>query len=316
MQHSGVRRARGTGDPSYRHRWASLINNNEIAKTLDTSSIIKPDLPAIRLEGVRISRSGQLVLDGFNLEVPAGKVTAIMGPSGSGKTTVLKLITGQLKPDAGRVYVGDIDVCELDRGELNDVRRHIGVLLQNGALLTDMTCFDNVALPLREHTRLPENLIEKLVLLKLQAVGLRGAAQMYPQQLSGGMVRRVATARALALDPDLMLYDEPYAGLDPISLAAIGRLIRQINHVVGITSLVITHDVAEVSKFAEYACIMANGKVVACGKPDQLAADGDGDGDGNAVVKQFLNGLPDGPVPFHYPAPDFEQQLIGEEEGE
>jgi phospholipid/cholesterol/gamma-HCH transport system ATP-binding protein len=275
---------------------------------LDTSSIIKPDLPAIRLEDVRIVRSGQLVLDGFNLEVPAGKVTAIMGPSGSGKTTALKLITGQLKPDGGRVFVGDIDVCELDRGDLNAVRRHIGVLLQNGALLTDMTCFDNVALPLREHTELPDSLIEKLVLLKLQAVGLRGAAQMYPQQLSGGMIRRVATARALALDPDLMLYDEPFAGLDPISLAAVGRLIRQINRVVGITSIVITHDVAEVSKFADYACIMANGKVVACGVPDQLGSDD------NEIIRQFLDGLPDGPVPFHYPAPDLETQLIGESE--
>lgn len=272
---------------------------------MDTSSIINPDIPAIRLEGVRMVRSGQLVLDDFNLEVPSGKVTAIMGPSGSGKTTVLKLITGQLKPDAGRIFVGNIDICELDRGELNTVRKHIGVLLQNGALLTDMTCFDNVALPLHEHTHLPENLIEKLVLLKLQAVGLRGAAQMYPQQLSGGMIRRVATARALALDPDLMLYDEPFAGLDPISLAAVGRLIRQINRVVGITSLVITHDVSEVSKFADYACIMANGKVVACGIPDQLAADGD------EIIKQFLNGLPDGPVPFHYPAPDMEDQLLG-----
>ncbi|MEX2499969.1 MAG: ATP-binding cassette domain-containing protein [Wenzhouxiangellaceae bacterium] len=267
-------------------------------------------MPAIRLEGVRMVRSGQLVLDDFNLEVPAGKVTAIMGPSGSGKTTVLKLITGQLKPDAGRIFIGDIDVCELNRGELNQVRRHIGVLLQNGALLTDMTCFDNVALPLREHTSLPENLIEKVVLLKLQAVGLRGAAEMYPQQLSGGMVRRVATARALAMDPDLMLYDEPFAGLDPISLATVGRLIRQINRVVGITSLVITHDVAEVSKFADFACIMANGRVVGCGIPDQLAADG------NEVINQFLKGLPDGPVPFHYPAPDMEQQLLGDGDDE
>jgi len=293
-----------------------LNKKNGNTAALETASIINPELPAIRLAGVRMVRSGQLVLDDFNLEVPAGKVTAIMGPSGSGKTTVLKLITGQLKPDLGQIFIGDIDVCELDRGALNDVRQHIGVLLQNGALLTDMTCFDNVALPLREHTELPENLIEKLVLLKLQAVGLRGAAQMYPQQLSGGMVRRVATARALALDPDLMLYDEPFAGLDPISLAATGRLLRQINHFVGITSLVITHDVAEVSKFADYACIMANGKVVACGIPDQLAADGDGDGDGNEVIKQFLNGLPDGPVPFHYPAPDFEKQLLGNGNGE
>lgn len=272
---------------------------------METNSIIKPDLPAVRLENVRMVRSGNVVLDDFNLEVPAGRVTAIMGPSGSGKTTVLKLITGQLRPDAGRVFVGDIDVGELGRQALNRVRRHIGVLLQNGALLTDMTCFDNVALPLREHTDLPESLIEKLVLLKLQAVGLRGAAQMYPQQLSGGMSRRVATARALALDPDLMLYDEPFAGLDPISLAASGRLIRQINRVVGITSLVITHDVAEVSKFADYACIMANGRVVSCGVPDQLREGG------NEIIEQFLDGLPDGPVPFHYPAPDLESALLG-----
>lgn len=268
------------------------------------SSIINPNQPAIRLEGVRMVRSGTLVLDDFNLDVPPGKVTAIMGPSGSGKTTVLKLITGQLTPDAGRVFVGDIDVGRLDRASLNRVRRHIGVLLQNGALLTDMTCFDNVALPLREHTNLPEELIHKLVLLKLQAVGLRGAAHMYPQQLSGGMNRRVATARALALDPDLMLYDEPFAGLDPISLAASGRLIQQINRVVGITSLVITHDVAEVSKFTDYACIMANGRVIACGIPDELRAGG------SEIVHQFLEGLPDGPVPFHYPAPDLEQDLF------
>lgn len=272
---------------------------------METSSIINPDLPAIRLEGVRMVRSGKLVLDDFNLEVPAGRVTAIMGPSGSGKTTVLKLITGQIRPDAGKIHIGEIEIGKLGRQELNRVRRHVGVLLQNGALLTDMTCFDNVALPIREHTDLPESLVEKLVLLKLQAVGLRGAARMYPQQLSGGMNRRVATARAIALDPDLMLYDEPFAGLDPISLAASGRLIRQINRVVGITSLVITHDVAEVSKFADYACIMANGRVVSCGIPDQLRQDD------NEMIQQFLEGLPDGPVPFHYPAADFEQELFG-----
>lgn len=252
-------------------------------------------------------RSGKLVLDDFNLDIPAGKVTAIMGPSGSGKTTVLKLITGQLRPDRGRVLIGDTDIGSLSKTELNRIRRHIGVLLQNGALLTDLTCFDNVALPLREHTRLPETLIRKLVLLKLQAVGLRGAAHLYPSQLSGGMARRVATARALALDPDLMLYDEPFAGLDPISLAAGGRMIRQINRVVGITSLVITHDVAEVSKFADYACIIASGRVVACGVPDQLRAQD------NAIVRQFIDGLPDGPVPFHYPAPSLERDFLGQE---
>ncbi|MDT8438683.1 MAG: ATP-binding cassette domain-containing protein [Wenzhouxiangellaceae bacterium] len=273
---------------------------------MQIASLIHPDRPAIRLEHVRMVRSGTLVLDDFNLEVPAGKVTAIMGPSGSGKTTVLKLITGQLLPDAGRVFIGDTEITSLTRPELNRLRRNVGVLLQNGALLTDLTCFDNVALPLREHTALPETVIRKLVLLKLQAVGLRGAAAFYPSQLSGGMARRVATARALALDPDLMLYDEPFAGLDPISLAAGGRLIKQINRVVGITSLVITHDVAEVSKFADYACIMAQGKVVACGIPEQLH------GQDNEVIRQFLEGLPDGPVPFHYPAPDLAADFLGE----
>jgi phospholipid/cholesterol/gamma-HCH transport system ATP-binding protein len=253
--------------------------------------ILRSDQPAIRLQGIRMVRSGTVVLDDFNLDIPAGKVTAIMGPSGSGKTTVLKLITGQLRPDRGRVLVGDIEIGSLSKPELNRVRRHIGVLLQNGALLTDLTCFDNVA----------------LVLLKLQAVGLRGVAGFYPAQLSGGMARRVATARALALDPDLMLYDEPFAGLDPISLAAGGRMIRQINRVVGITSLVITHDVAEVSKFADYACIIASGKVVACGIPDQLRQQD------NEVVRQFLQGLPDGPVPFHYPAPALAQDFLGVE---
>ena len=274
---------------------------------MTADSIVRSDRPAIRLEGVRMVRSGTVVLDDFNLEIPAGKVTAIMGPSGSGKTTVLKLVTGQLRPDRGRVMVGDIDIGSLGKKELNRVRRHIGVLLQNGALLTDLTCFDNVALPLREHTDLPETLIRKLVLLKLQAVGLRGAARLYPSQLSGGMARRVATARALALDPDLMLYDEPFAGLDPISLAAGGRMIRQINRVVGITSLVITHDVAEVSKFADYACIIASGRVVACGIPDQLRELD------NDVVHQFIDGLPDGPVPFHYPAVPLEQDFLGRE---
>lgn len=267
------------------------------------TSIIESDRPAIRLEDVRIVRSGTTVLDGFTLDVPAGKVTAVMGPSGSGKTTVLKLVTGQLQPSQGTVRIGDTDVHALDRRALNRLRRHIGVLLQNGALLTDLTVFDNVALPLREHTSLPESLIRRVVLLKLQAVGLRGAADLYPQQLSGGMSRRVATARALALDPDLMLYDEPFAGLDPISLAAGGRLIRQINRVLGITSVVITHDVSEVGKFADHACIIANGRVAASGTPDELAESDD------ELVRQFMQGLPDGPVPFHIPAPDLSEAL-------
>jgi len=268
------------------------------------NSIIDPDKPAIRLERVSIRRSGKLVLDEFTLEVPTGKVTAIMGPSGSGKTTVLKLITGQLRPDSGRVMIGNIDINRLSRRELNRVRRQVGVLLQNGALLTDLTCFDNVALPLREHTELPEALIEKVVLLKLQAVGLRGAADYYPSQLSGGMARRVAMARAMALDPELMLYDEPFAGLDPISLAASSRLIRQINQAVGITSLVITHDVAEITKFADYACVIANGRTAVCGLPGQLKTLD------NDIIQQFLGGKADGPMPFHFPASSLAQAFL------
>ena len=270
-----------------------------------SAAILNPHRPAIRLQDVTMIRSGNRVLDGFNLDIPAGKVTAVLGPSGSGKTTVLKLISGQLRPNRGRVLIGDTEVSKLKRSTLNKLRRQIGVLLQNGALLTDLTCFDNVALPLREHTQLPETLIRRLVLLKLQAVGLRGAAQMYPQQLSGGMNRRVAMARALALDPELMLYDEPFAGLDPISLAAGGRLIKQINRVLGITSVVITHDVAEVSKFADHVCIIAGGKIVGFGTPAELI------GSDDPMIHQFMQGLADGPVPFHYPAPSLAEDLIG-----
>lgn len=270
-----------------------------------SAAILNPHMPAIRLQDVTMIRSGNRVLDGFNLDIPAGKVTAVLGPSGSGKTTVLKLIAGQLQPNRGHVLIGDTQVSKLKRSELNKLRRQIGVLLQNGALLTDLTCFDNVALPLREHTTLPETLIRRLVLLKLQAVGLRGAAQMYPQQLSGGMNRRVAMARALALDPELMLYDEPFAGLDPISLAAGGRLIKQINRVLGITSVVITHDVAEVSKFADHVCIIAGGRVVGFGTPAELTNSDD------PMIHQFMQGLADGPVPFHYPAASLADDLIG-----
>ena len=270
------------------------------------SSIIDPDQPAVRLDDVTVVRSGRTVLEHFSLDIPAGKVTAVLGPSGSGKTTVLKLITGQLAAASGTVQVGDHNLQALGRSALNELRKHMGVLLQNGALLTDLTCFDNVALPLREHTALPESLIRRVVLLKLQAVGLRGAAALYPRQLSGGMNRRVAMARALALDPDLMLYDEPFAGLDPISLAAGGRLIKQINRVLGITSVVITHDVAVVEDFADQACIIANGRVVAQGVPSDLHASED------PLVRQFLEGLPDGPVPFHYPAPELAEDLLGE----
>ena len=260
--------------------------------------------PSITLKSVSVTLGGRKVLDDFSLEIPAGKVTAVMGPSGAGKTTVMRLITGQLKPDQGEVLINDERVDQLSARRLNRLRRNIGVLLQNGALFTDLTCFDNVALPLREHTALPETLIHRLVLLKLQTVGLRGAADLYPRELSGGMNRRIAMARAMALDPAIMLYDEPFSGLDPISLGVSLRLIRDINQALNTTSVVITHDVGEVSRFADYCCIISEGRVVAEGGPESLS-------DSNhELVRQFVDGQPDGPVAFHYPAVELADQLL------
>lgn len=260
--------------------------------------------PPISLRQVSVRLGGRDILEDLNLDIPAGKVTAVMGPSGAGKTTVMRLITGQLKPDSGEVWVGDTRVDELKSRELYQMRRQIGVLLQNGALFTDLTCFDNVALPLREHSDLPESVIRRIVLLKLQTVGLRGAAEMYPRELSGGMNRRVATARAMALDPGTMLYDEPFAGLDPISLGVSLRLIRDINQALNTTSVVITHDVNEVAKLADFACIISERQVVAQGHPRELAESD------HELVRQFLEGQPDGPVGFHYPARELAEDLL------
>lgn len=261
---------------------------------------------AIRLQAVTLRRAGRIVLEDVDLTLEPGRITAIMGPSGSGKTSLLKLITGQISPDAGRVSIGESCVHELNARKLNQLRRNVGVLLQNGALFTDLTCFDNVALPLREHTDLSASLIRRLVLVKLQAVGLRGAAELYPRSLSGGMNRRVALARALALDPAIMLYDEPFAGLDPISLGTSLRLIRDMNQILGITSIVTTHDVDEVHRFAHYCYIIAGHKVAAQGTPEELR------NTDSKIVRQFMNGLPDGPVAFHYPAPPLEEALLAQ----
>jgi phospholipid/cholesterol/gamma-HCH transport system ATP-binding protein len=228
-----------------------------------------------------------------------------MGPSGTGKTTLLRLVTGQIYADAGQVIVDGREVATLDRRALYALRRRMGMLFQNGALLTDLDVFENVAFPLREHTRLPERLIRNVVLTKLHAVGLRGAAELYPQQLSGGMARRVALARAIAMDPDILIYDEPFAGLDPISLGVVLRLIRQLNDALGISSIVVTHDVHEISQIADRSYILSDGKVVASGRPKELEASTSG------IVRQFVGGLADGPVPFHYPAPDYHEQLLG-----
>jgi phospholipid/cholesterol/gamma-HCH transport system ATP-binding protein len=236
------------------------------------------------------------VLKGIDLAIPRGRLVAIMGTSGSGKTTILRLIGGQLRPQAGVVGVAGQEVQKLTRDELFALRRRIGMLFQAGALFTDMTVFENIAFPLRENTDLPEELIRDLVLMKLNAVGLRGTARLRPSELSGGMARRVALARAIALDPLLVTYDEPFAGLDPISLGVVGQLIRKLNDALGITSVVVTHDIYESLKIVDYIYFVADGRILAQGTPAEVRASAD------PFVRQFVDGEPDGPVPFHYPA--------------
>jgi phospholipid/cholesterol/gamma-HCH transport system ATP-binding protein len=261
------------------------------------------------LHGVHYAVDDKVVLDGLDLEIRRGDVTAIMGPSGTGKTTLLRLITGQIQADAGQVVVDGVNVATLNRRDLYALRRRMGMLFQNGALLTDIDVFENVAFPLREHARLPEPLVRTLVLTKLHAVGLRGAAQLMPRQLSGGMARRVALARAIVMDPDILIYDEPFAGLDPISMGVVMRLIRSLNDALGISSIVVTHDVQEISQIADVSYILSEGKVMASGSPAELREHP------SPLVHQFMEGLADGPVPFHYPAPDYRQQLLLQREG-
>ena len=236
------------------------------------------------------------VLRGIDMTIPRGKVVAIMGGSGCGKTTILRLIGGQLRAQRGKILVAGQDVMALERDALFALRRRIGMLFQFGALFTDMTVFENIAFPLREHTKLQEELVRDLVLMKLNAVGLRGAAQLRPSELSGGMSRRVALARAIALDPMLVMYDEPFAGLDPISLGIVGQLIRKLNDALGITSVVVTHDIYESLKIVDYIYFVSEGRIVAEGTPGEVRASRD------PFVRQFVDGEPDGPVPFHYPA--------------
>jgi phospholipid/cholesterol/gamma-HCH transport system ATP-binding protein len=261
------------------------------------------------LKGVYYAVDDKPVFTGLDIAISRGAVTAIMGPSGTGKTTLLRLITGQIEADAGEVLVDGMNVARLRRDDLYALRRRMGMLFQNGALLTDLDVFENVAFPLREHTRLPERLIRTVVLTKLHAVGLRGAATMLPQQLSGGMARRVALARAIVMDPDILIYDEPFAGLDPISMGVVMRLIRSLNDALGISSIVVTHDVREISQIADASYILSGGQVVASGTPRELLDHP------SPVVKQFMEGHADGPVPFHYPAPDYREQLLGPGEG-
>jgi len=258
----------------------------------------------VEIRNLRFRRGSRRIFNGLDIDIPRGKVTAIMGPSGVGKSTLMQLMTGQLLPDHGTVRVDGLDVPSLSRAQLYKLRERMGMLFQRGALLTDLSVFDNVAFPLREHTDLPERLVHHLVLLKLHAVGLRGAWQLMPAELSGGMARRVALARAMALDPEILIYDEPFVGLDPISLGVILRLVRRMNDALGLTSIVVSHDVEEIAEVADVSYLISDGKVVGKGTPDELAKNR------SAVVRQFMTGLADGPVPFHYPAPDYGDQLL------
>ncbi len=274
-------------------------------KTPAVATTVEPDAPLVSLHDVRFAYGERSVLRGIDLSVHRGQVVAIMGGSGCGKTTLLRLIGGQLKASAGVVEVDGRDVGKLGGAELYALRRRMGMLFQFGALFTDMSVFDNVAFPLREHTDLPPSVVRDLVLMKLQAVGLRGAASLRPGELSGGMARRVALARAVALDPMLILYDEPFAGLDPISLSIVGQLIRRLNDALGASSVMVTHDVHESLEIVDYLYFVADGRIVARGTPEEIRASSD------PFVHQFVNAEADGPVPFHYPALPIDSLLDG-----
>ncbi len=259
----------------------------------------------VRIRGLHFSFGPRVIFDGADFDFQRGKVTAVMGPSGIGKTTLLRIMGGQYKPDAGTVHVDGIDVPALSRSGLFEYRKRFGIMFQNGALFTDINVFDNVAFPLREHTKLPESMIADLVLMKLEAVGLRGARDLFPEECSGGMQRRIAFARAVALDPMMVMYDEPFTGQDPMNLGVLARLVRKLNDALGTTSVIVSHDVAETLDISDYVYLISDGKVAAQGTPDQIRASGEGS------IRQFLKGEADGPVPFHVEAPDYKDDLLG-----
>ena len=259
----------------------------------------------VEIRDLDYSRGHRQIFKGLDITIKRGEVTAIMGPSGTGKTTLLSLITRQIRPDRGTIIVDGIDIAQLNQKQLYEFRKRFGMLFQNGALLTDYSVFENVAFPLREHTKLPNRLIRHVVLTKLHAVGLRGAADMMPSQLSGGMSRRVALARAMVMDPVILIYDEPFVGLDPISMGVIVRLVRQMNEALGISSILVSHDVQEIATVADCSFLISDGKVAASGSPDELSKTT------SDVVRQFMHGMADGPVAFHYAAPDYTEQLLG-----
>jgi phospholipid/cholesterol/gamma-HCH transport system ATP-binding protein len=260
----------------------------------------------IEIEGLRFSRGDRIIFDGLDLVVPRGQITALMGPSGTGKTTLLRIIGGQIRPDSGRVIVDGQDVPALSRAALFELRRNMGMLFQSSALFTDLSVFENVAFPLRVHTNLPDEMIRDLVLMKLNAVGLRGARDLMPSQLSGGMSRRVALARTIALDPKFIMYDEPFTGQDPIAMGVLVSLIRGLNESLAMTSLVVSHDIHETASIADHLYIISDGRVIGQGSPKELRDHP------STMVRQFMLGSPDGPVPFHYPADNFFDDVMGD----
>ncbi|WP_019023797.1 MULTISPECIES: ABC transporter ATP-binding protein [unclassified Thioalkalivibrio] len=266
---------------------------------------VAEESPHIVIENLRFRRGRKVIFEDLSMRIPRGQVTTVMGPSGSGKTTLLRLIGGQLRPDGGRIWVDGQEVARLSTRRLYALRKRMGMLFQSGALLTDLSVFENVAFPLREHTDLPEDVLRTLVLLKLEAVGLRSARDLDPASLSGGMARRVALARAIALDPDLIMYDEPFTGLDPITMGQIVTLIRRTNQSLGLTSVLVSHDVTEAMTISDHVVLIADGRAVDAGAPDDLRARAS---DWSA---QFLEGRPDGPVPFHYPGDSYREDLLG-----
>lgn len=262
----------------------------------------------VEIKDISFSYGDRLIIDNLSLTIPRGKIVAIMGGSGCGKTTLLNLIGGRIKPDSGSLVVDGLSVPELSKKELFALRKRMGMLFQSGALLTDLSLFENVAFPIREHTRLPESLLRKVVLMKLERVGLRGAWRLMPSELSGGMARRAALARAIALEPMMIMYDEPFTGLDPISKGIIAKLIKELNQVLGITSIIVSHDVADTCAISDYAYLMGEGRIIGEGLPAEVQQSG------SEHVRQFMEGLPDGPVPYQYPAPDYVKDLLAIDE--
>ncbi len=272
---------------------------------LEPTKASKETANLVEIRGLHYAIGDRVLFADLSLDIPRSRITAIMGPSGCGKTTLLRMIGGSLKPDRGQVLVGGRDVARVPRAELFSIRRRMGVLFQSAALFTDLNVFENVAFPLRAHTKLPEDSLRDLVLMKLNAVGLRGARSLMPNELSGGMARRVALARAIALDPELIMYDEPFAGQDPIAMGVLLSLIRNLNEALGTTSLVVSHDIHETASIADEIFVLSGGGVIGAGAAQVLKDHPEPE------VRQFINGAPDGPVPFHYPAPDYRQDLLG-----